>query len=112
LRDTIGKLPEKEQTNALAGALENIPPKQLQEVFNRVLPPPGGPTRDKLWMLVVCSFCIVFVGSFGALVVCVFTELPKDNRASPEILLATFTTVVGFLAGLFVPAPTSGSRGG
>lgn len=75
-----------------------------QQRVLRAVAPIGGPaterTRDTLWLIVVVAFALVLVGAFATLAVGMFV---KDVR--PELLLSTFTSVVGFLAGLFVPSP-------
>lgn len=70
---------------------------------------PGDKARDRLWLLVVGAFVIVLVGSFGTLAYAVFNP-PDSDKVKPELILSLFTSVVGFLAGLFVPAP--GRNGG
>ena len=67
------------------------------------MPPPTDGARDRLWLIVVCAFAIVLVGSFTALAVGVF--VPASGKVTPELILTMFTSVVGFLAGLFVPSP-------
>jgi hypothetical protein len=62
-------------------------------------------TRGALWIIVVCAFAVVLVGAFVVLAVGVFV---KDIR--PELVLTMFTSVVGFLAGLFAPSPVSASK--
>lgn len=69
------------------------------------IPPPEGRTRNVIWVVVIISFCIVMIATTGALIACAFVELPKESKFSPELLVAVFTSVVGFLAGLLVPAP-------
>lgn len=61
-------------------------------------------TRDRLYMIVVIAFSVVLVGAFVTLAVGVFVA-PGKSKVSPELILTTFTTVVGFLAGLFAPSP-------
>lgn len=60
--------------------------------------------RDRLWLIVVTSFAVVLVGGFITLAIGVFLT-PAQNGVKPELILTTFTGVVGFLAGLFVPSP-------
>ena len=67
----------------------------------------GQPTpraRDRLWLIVVTAFALVLVGGFITLALGVFLT-PAPNGVKPELILTTFTSVVGFLAGLFVPSP-------
>lgn len=80
-----------------------------QKQVVRSVAPVGGPategTRDTLWLIVVVAFSLVLVGGFATLAVGVFF---KDVK--PELILTTFTSVVGFLAGLFVPSPITGAK--
>ncbi len=80
---------------------------QLNEELKKegVVGPLSQPTRDLLWRVVVGAFAAVLVLGFGTLAIGVFVSLPDDG-VKPEIILAMFTSVVGFLAGLFVSSPT------
>ena len=74
----------------------------------------GTPTqraRDRLWLIVVTAFAVVLVGGFVTLALGVFLT-PAQNGVKPELILTTFTSVVGFLAGLFVPSPVSRNDSG
>jgi fatty acid desaturase len=68
---------------------------------------PGQETSDKLWTIVVWAFAIVLVGAFLALAIGVFAPIQGDKGVKPELILTTFTSVVGFLAGLFTPSPVA-----
>jgi len=66
-----------------------------------------GPTRqagDMLWLVVVTAFAVILIGAFITLAAGVFVA-PAQNGVKPELILTTFTSAVGFLAGLFVPSP-------
>lgn len=78
--------------------------KEVVEALGGTLGPPNDDTRNFLWKLVVSAFVIVLVGSFGTLAWAVFNP-PVSEDVKPEIILSLFTSVVGFLAGLFVPSP-------
>ncbi len=63
----------------------------------------GGPTQgvtDKIWMVVVIAFVIVFVGAFGAI-----AYYYTNEKANLDKLITVFSTVSAFLAGLLVPSP-------
>jgi hypothetical protein len=80
-------------------------PKEQKELLSAI----GGPSasiRDQLWLIVVIAFGLVLVGSFLTLAVGVFYK----EKTSPELILTMFTSVVGFLAGLFVPSPIANRR--
>jgi hypothetical protein len=61
-------------------------------------------------MMIVSGFVIVLVGSFFALTALLFFK----TSANADALLAVFTSVVGFLAGLVTPSPMElrGNAGG
>ncbi|WP_263772959.1 hypothetical protein [Propionivibrio soli] len=132
--EIIGKvsdLSQAEQTNLYKGILSYIPPEiasaELGTYLSTKSPEEkskaaaqfsatlsmtstvGVPTqraRDRLWLIVVTAFALVLVGGFVTLAVGVF-QPPAQNGVKPELILTTFTSVVGFLAGLFVPSPTN-----
>ncbi len=52
---------------------------------------------NHLWLIVIVAFAIVLVGSF----------LTLAWTAEPDVMLTIFMSVVGFLAGLFTPSPSS-----
>jgi hypothetical protein len=60
---------------------------------------PSQGTADRIWLLVVVGFIIVFVGSFLAMAVYFFYDKKVDT------LLTVFTTSAAFLAGLLAPSP-------
>lgn len=64
---------------------------------------PSQTVNDRLWLVVVCVFSFVLVGSFTTLAVGVF--LPAPGGVKVELVFAAFTSVVGFLSGLFAPSP-------
>lgn len=65
---------------------------------------PSQSAADRLWLIVVIAFSTVLVGGFITLAFGMFLP-PASNGVKPELILTTFTSVVGFLAGLFVPSP-------
>jgi hypothetical protein len=69
---------------------------------------PSMKMRDKLWLIVVIAFAIVLIGSFATLAFGVFVN--AQGKVTPELILTMFTSVVGFLAGLFVPSPLQNSN--
>ena len=69
------------------------------------LTPPGD--TKALWTIVVAAFAFVLVGSFGFMAIGIFLK-PQDGAVvKPELVLSMFTSVVGFLAGLFIPSPNN-----
>ena len=97
LIDTVKALPPTERAAAAS--------EVQAEVYGTAIGGPGPQARDKLWLIVVAGFSTVLVGSFLALAVGVF--VPASGKVQPELILALFTSVVGFLAGLFVPSPAA-----
>lgn len=68
----------------------------------------NGSVPLQITMIVISAFAIVLVGSFVTLAVSMFVT-PSDPT-SVQIILTMFTTVVGFLGGLFTPVPRSRNR--
>ncbi len=64
---------------------------------------PNQVITDKIWLIVIIAFAAVLVGSFLTLALSTFL-VPK-NEVNLQILLTIFTTVTGFLAGLFSTSP-------
>lgn len=98
-----------ENTLATFRSLSGPEKKEVATTVAGEFPPPGPRQRDAIWVIVIISFCLVMLGTVSALIACAFVELPKDSKFSPELLVAVFTSVVGFLAGLLVPAPRNAS---
>ena len=107
LGSALKALPPEEKAEAIKSAIQAQPEPERKSLAKQVsagaMPPPTDGARDRLWLIVVCAFAIVLVGSFTALAVGVF--LPASGKVTPELILTMFTSVVGFLAGLFVPSP-------
>ena len=96
---------DAEVTSAVE-ALNNLTPAQAQEAVDQSRIDTTQPTRDRLYTIVVVAFSLVLVGAFATLAIGVFVA-PSQGGVTPELILTTFTTVVGFLAGLFAPSPGS-----
>lgn len=103
---------------AMKEAMQGRPEEDKKEIAENVNAAAnggiGGPnpeTRDKLWTIVISAFAIVLVGGFIALAVGVFVPI-QAKGVKPELILTTFTSVVGFLAGLFTPSPVANSANG
>ncbi|GMV51985.1 hypothetical protein FBQ96_00945 [Nitrospirales bacterium NOB] len=117
--------------DALVGAASNLPEKEKKEAVKEtarqlsraqqvsiggeiqqggVLAGPGEKTRDSLWLVVVSAFAFVLVGSFISIATAMFVAVPQ-GAVKPELVLTMFTSVVGFLAGLFVPSPAGNKQG-
>lgn len=107
----------KEMTSAIVEAMQDRPGAEQKEIAEQVsaeahrLPIPDAKTNNKLWTIVVTAFAIVLVGGFIALALGVFFPV-QEKGVKPELILTTFTTVVGFLAGLFAPSPVAQSANG
>ena len=100
----VKALPPSEQASATAEALKALPKDKQEEVLQTAIGKPGAKTRDTLWFIVIGAFAVVVVGSFVVLAVGVFLK-PAEGGVNGELILAMFTSVVGFLAGLFTPSP-------
>lgn len=114
-KDILSIIPSEITSAELGSYLSTKPPEERHKAaaqFSATLgmaPAMGAPTqraRDRLWLIVVTAFALVLVGGFGTLALGVF-RTPAENGVKPELILTTFTSVVGFLAGLFVPSPTN-----
>lgn len=92
-------------------AAKQLPDKEKEAVARdiRGFPPPTPLTRTRLWMIVVSAFALVLVGTFISIAIAMFKTQTADTitLAKPELVLSMFTSVVGFLAGLFVPSPVA-----
>ena len=67
---------------------------------------PSGRVSDRIWLIAVCAFATVLVGSFLTLAISVFVRV--QDATSAQVMLTVFTAVLGFLAGLFTPSPVTG----
>ncbi len=101
-------LPTSKRKAALAEGAKDLSKKERREAFQQsaTLAQPGRAINDKLWLIVISSFCAVFVGSFITLAIAVFLE-----KSDYQVLLTVFTSIVGFLAGLFAPSPVARNSG-
>lgn len=86
--------------------LKHLTLAERQELAG-MLPDPDTATASRLWKIVVGAFAIVLLASFAVLAFGMFRAPPNDAATKPELVLSMFTSAVGFLAGLFVPSPTS-----
>ena len=126
LRGVIDARPIDEQVSALIGSARSLPSGakldaikqavgELPEAERRQVARSAGPLappRDArvLWLIVVIAFATVLVGSFLTIAIGIFVGPQNGGIAKPELALSMFTSVVGFLAGLFVPSPSTESR--
>jgi len=118
LKDAVvgaaANLPEKQKKEALRETARQLTPDQQVKVAREIqqggLPAPGEKTRDRLWLVVVSAFAFVLAGSFVSIATAMFVTVPQGG-VKPELVLTMFTSVVGFLAGLFVPSPAGNKQG-
>lgn len=106
LGPALSKLPSDKKAEALTTAIKSLTNEERAQLATQVagtLGPPSDHTRDYLWLIVVIAFAIVLVGAFLTLAIGVFIN--ASGKVKPELILTMFTSVVGFLAGLFVPSP-------
>jgi hypothetical protein len=88
-------------------AMQTLPAEAQEELFAQL----QGPSRkvsDRIWMMIVASFAIVFVGGTAALVAAVFLLQAEQI----QVLLTVFTTVAGILAGFISGRASSSGRSG
>ena len=63
---------------------------------------PDQAITDKIWIIVITAFAVVLVGSFLTLAAGIILQIASSNL---QVILTVFTTVTGFLAGLFTTSP-------
>jgi uncharacterized membrane protein YbhN (UPF0104 family) len=103
----VAAAPAGRRSEAAKAALAALTAEERQEVGRAVFGPPSDRTRDRLWTVVIGALVAVMLAA--VLVLAVNSFLAKvagqEMRVSPEVMLSLFTSVFGFLAGLFVPSP-------
>jgi hypothetical protein len=136
--DQVGGLPEADKKVVYRGIIRSMSPQVTSAELGMLLSEKPAAERNKavaefksasegagldrptqgandwIWLVVVSAFAVVLVGAFVTLALAVFVA-PAQGGVKPELILATFTSVVGFLAGIFVPSPaakTGGSQKG
>lgn len=111
IRSLLKGLKTEDIKTAVVEAAKQLTDEEKEAVARdiRGLPPPTPPTRNWLWMIVVSAFSLVLVGTFISIAIAMFKTQTADTitLAKPELVLSMFTSVVGFLAGLFVPSPVA-----
>ena len=109
IKSMMEKLEPKYLKNTVVEATQNMPDADKEAIVKEIrgLPPPVGATRNWIWTIVVVAFAVVLVGTFVTIAIAMFTTQTANTSylAKPELVLSMFTSVVGFLAGLFVPSP-------
>jgi hypothetical protein len=112
--EALRAIPIENTAEALKKYLAGRSPKERKEDTKKLRAalepgPAGGPlsqvVRDRLWTTVVGAFSTVLIGSFLTLAIGVY--VPAQGKVTPELVLSLFTSVVGFLAGVFVPSPVA-----
>ncbi len=102
IQHALDALPDTDKKTIVLQTAQLMSSTDQQEVVQE-LTQPDGDTTNYLWLIVVSTCAIVVVGAFLTLAVSVFV----GGKTSPEIILTLFTSMVGFLAGLFTPTPVS-----
>jgi hypothetical protein len=99
-----------EKVTAFRRAVSQLSDTERIEVakgLKAVLPLPSDSMKDRIWLIIICTFAFVMIWSAMVLGVGVFigsTDAAKQLTRG-DTILTVFTTVVGFLAGLFSPSP-------
>jgi hypothetical protein len=106
----MADLDSANRKDVVVDALKTMPPAERKAVV-RGLGDPDRATRNLIWKIVVWTFAAVLGLSFIATAIAMFTPQTANtsNLARPELVLSMFTSVVGFLAGIFVPSPVANS---
>ncbi len=102
LQHAVDALPDTDKKTLVLHTAQLMSDADQQDVARELTHPNGG-TTNYLWLIVISAFAIVLVGTFLTLAISVFV----GDGTSPELILTLFTSVVGFLAGLFTPSPVS-----
>lgn len=112
VRDAITSLPTSERVTLLTAALASLPPEVRRAVAEQAaaVPQPDNPTSNYLWRTVVTAFVAVFLLCAVSLVLGMFYTL--GGPVKPELILSVITSLIGFLAGIFVPSPVGASGHG
>jgi hypothetical protein len=84
---------------AAVRTLSALSPEQQRDMWKLF----GQRTRDKVLTTIVKGFVVVMILSAVILAAGVF--LPANGKVAPELVFSLFTSVVGFLAGLFISPP-------
>ena len=109
VQTSMRSLPASEQKEVVIDGLRNLKPSDQQEaIAAAVLGAPEQGTTNKIWLIVVIAFVIVFLGAFFAIAYLYIKQAPNVGDAVDKLLLV-FTTVTAFLAGLLAPSPVKGS---
>lgn len=95
-------------------AVAQLTDDQKRELARSVLGAPSPKTRDSLWLIVIWTLVVVMLLSVLVLAINVFRDKDPlhEPRVSPEVMLSLFTSVFGFLVGLFVPSPGGSKNAG
>lgn len=129
LEEAVGSLPAQAQAGVMLRALKGLPNNNVRkeiivntlqdmtpqeqaatiEAVRAGLEQPSVGVRDWLWVISITAFAVVLVGSFITLAISVFVA-PSAGGTSGQVILTMFTSVVGFLAGLFVPSPVGNTK--
>jgi hypothetical protein len=101
------RVPQQSKPEVAKAALAQLTDDQRREVVQGVLGPPSGKMRDRLWVIVISALVVVMLGAVLVLSINAFIVkgAQEQTRVSPEVMLSLFTSVFGFLAGVFVPTP-------
>jgi hypothetical protein len=94
----LGSLVPSERNKAIIDVVEGLDSQEKRDLIKAL----GGPTQgvtDKIWMIVVIAFVIVFIGAFLSM-----AYYYKESNVNLDKLLTVFTTVSAFLAGLLAPS--------
>ena len=83
--------------------------ESLEQAFG--LDRPDQATSNKVWLMTIWAFASVMLLAVLVMGISLFVPVTSVGT-KPETILTVFTTVTGFLAGLFVPSPVAKKAGG
>jgi hypothetical protein len=102
VQQAVEAMPDEDKKMLILHTVKLLPSTDRRDVVQHIAPPTHI-TANYIWLIVISAFSIVLVGSFLTLAVSVFVA--GTDGTTGQVILTMFTSVVGFLAGIFVPSP-------
>jgi hypothetical protein len=112
IKSLLASMPQAALKSALVEAAVRLPESDKKDVaqgIQGILPLPSKRTNNTLWVIVLSAFSLVLMGTAATIAIGMFTG-PAAGATKPELVLTMFTSVVGFMAGVFVPSPADSSK--
>jgi hypothetical protein len=98
-------LPDEERAQLLVSQFKSLPPNVQEQVVQLSgISAASQKVSDRIWLIVIATLSAILAGAFVALAIGMFFPI-KDSAVKPELVFAIFTSIVGFLGGVFAPSP-------